>query len=218
MNDIGHMMQTRSGRDMINALAHNTNHHTLRITGNDPDAQNATTNATGPGAVGTDAHPGAGSDATITYNPGSVWVPRPGARRGEPWMPMRSDIQLMHEMSHALHMTHGTLADGSLVTRQELDRAHVGRHDPARRDIGNEANSEHQAVGIGAYRHDPLTEDAYRRERIDMARHHARGLVTGVGGDAHLRMRRTYGEYGLGARIGHHHHHHSAGGGPPGSP
>lgn len=203
MQDIGRIMQTESGRDLIGQLGNNTapdgTHRITRIGGNDPDPQNAHAHGN-PGDVGTPDHPGAGGDSRVTYNPGSTWVPQPGATHGEPWMPMRSDVQLFHELTHSLHQTHGTLASGN-VTQQDLDDAGVSATDPARRDINREDRAEHQAVGIGAYGNSSISENEYRRARQRIAGLGGPGIVDGEGGDRGMRLRETYGEHGLGDPI-----------------
>lgn len=203
MTDIGRILQTRSGRDLIGQLSDNQdadgNHRITRIAGNDPDPQNA--HASGnPGDVGTHEHPGAGGDSTVTYNPGSVWQPLPGSTHGEPWMPMRSDVQLFHELTHSLHQTHGTLADGT-VTNAGLDAAGVPAGDLSRRDAGDIDRAEHQAVGIGEFGDASISENEYRRARMRIAGGGV-GVVGGVGGDEDMQLRETYGEHGLGDPIG----------------
>lgn len=197
MRDIGRILQTETGRDLIGQLSHNTdehgNHRVTSIAGNDADPQNA------------HAAPGNNSSSTVTYNPGSTWVPQPGARNGETWMPMRSDVQLFHELTHSMHQTHGTSQSGT-VTKQDLDNAGVPANDPSRRDIGNVDREEQATVGIGAFRNAEISENSYRRARQTIAGLKGPGIVGGSGGDVGMQERNTYGEYGLGAPIRRHNH------------
>ena len=203
MQDIGRIMQTSTGRDLIGQLSHNVDadgdHRITHIAGNDPDPQNAHADGN-PGALGTHDHPGAGGDSTVHYNPGSVWTPMPGATNGEPWMPMRSDVQLFHELTHSLNQTHGTIPDG-MVTEQSLDDAHVPADDVSRLDIDRELRLEHQAVGIGEFAGACISENAYRAARARIGALGGPGIVGGPGGDVGMQQRGTYGEHGLGDPI-----------------
>lgn len=87
---------------------------------------------------------GAGTNTNILFNPGIVMGP------GSP-----DDVVLAHEMSHALHETQGDMASGTVTAASGI---------PADVTAGI-SSFEHQAAGLGLFAGDPLTENAYRRER-----------------------------------------------------
>jgi len=204
MKDIGRILETKTGRELIGELSDNErpdgSHRTTYLEGKSSDPRNAETTG-GAGAEGTDAHPGAGSDSHIHYDPGSIWLPEAGATNGEPWLPMRSDVQLYHELTHSYHQTHGTAASGK-VTKESLDAAHVGEFDLSRTDIDYDVDRlEQQSVGIGEFTHEQYTENAYRAARARLGAAGGPGVVGGVGGDVGMEQRDTYSEPGFGAPV-----------------
>jgi hypothetical protein len=125
-----------------------------------------------------DGSRGAGTDVTIRYNPGVNVLENAGL--SDPWLPFRSDVLLAHEMRHAMHETQGTM-DSSMVDATTGD----GVAD----DAGRHRRWEHQAVGIGLYANDPMSENAYRAERALLGAAGAPGVRTG---DVGMPQRSTY--------------------------
>ena len=56
-------------------------------------------------------------------------------------------------MTHAMHNVNGTRAEGTVSNGPKPDID------------SSKNNSEHQATGLGDWANDPITENAYRRER-----------------------------------------------------
>lgn len=192
MSNFADQMQTESGRELIDTLAHNTRtdaggterHHTttfaprLNAAGN-PDNSNAgeqPLNPDGTNASLTDArlgrdgsgNAGAGLDARINFNPGAGNVViRPGVEE------YRSDVAMYHEMMHAYTDTQGI---SDLGTVQVGDAPASGPAHTAAQQAGvdsdagnNVARAEHQAAGLGLYANERLSENAYRAERREIA-------------------------------------------------
>lgn len=214
MDDIGDIMQTESGRKLVGTLANNTNgvgpdgkpihksttlHPHLDAKGNIDTTNAAESGDSSPG-VGSpfaDGRPGAGGDTTIAANPN---MDVNGA--GGTW---RSDVALYHEMVHSLHDTKGTtdsstVGAGDDVLREARKGSFSGMiHEAMHPNANTAADSaaglnryEHQAAGLGLYRDDPMTENAYRRERNAVAL-----SGKGIGGD--LLMDQRHGYTGAGA-------------------
>jgi hypothetical protein len=107
---------------------------------------------------------GAGTDATIYWNPHEVQIGGVGEA-------FRPDVVLAHEMQHARHQTQGTMAGGYVDQAAHLSDSLHGI-----------AASEHQAAGIGRWApgaHAPggvhfpgdadgCTENTYRQQRNDL--------------------------------------------------
>lgn len=138
---------------------------------------------------------GPGSDVHIRYNPG-VGIGRayPTLTPTNPWLAeMRSDILLSHEMNHALRQTQG-LVDARPV------RATDNPQNPSDTAMAYDASTadqngkplrrvEHQAVGLGLYADQDMTENRYRAERRDLATWQGRGQLPG---DPTLHRRDAY--------------------------
>lgn len=109
-----------------------------------------------------------GQNVSVGFNPGQT-VNVPGPEDGN-WDPsVRSDVVLMHELTHAYYDTSGRRAIGD-VERGEA----TGQGERRERYNDDDADAgvkqaEHQAVGIGAYDGSPVSENAYRRERNEIA-------------------------------------------------
>lgn len=153
MNDMASMMQTPSGRAMLNGMAYGKNAdgtaHTMTIRG--------INNALGAQAIpGTEANTsnGTGTNTTIEYAPGQNAVL--GARSGSP-VPVTSDTILYHEMVHANHMRSGDEDTSTLNARTAVHRKDIGVR-----------GWEYQAVGLGSHANDPYSENRYRAERTAM--------------------------------------------------
>jgi hypothetical protein len=179
MNDLGTIMQTAAGRDMIAKMAANPNGNSVtflmhRDAQGNPDTTNAYADAADPRNRSRWGD-GKGVDAVMAYVPGKgVVIPGGSA----PWLPLRVDVVLFHEMVHAYHMTHGTM-DDSLV-RPGKNTANIDVQSGIR-------NSEYQAVGLGTYSNAALSENRYRKERNGIAGHPGE-----VGGDKTMKQRDTY--------------------------
>lgn len=208
MTDIASLLQTEAGRALVYGLHDNATqkdengdpihrHTTLTPLLNDDGTVDVTNGYAAPEDYGGDAKvgrdgkltPGAGTDVTIAYNPGvNVGDAYKEYQEANPWLAgFRSDVILMHEGNHALMMTHGT-CDPRTVQRTDNQ---ANRKDPlmAQDAASRISRTEHQAVGIGLYANDPMTENAYRAERRALGEAGAKGLVAG---DAELTQRLSY--------------------------
>ena len=159
MEDMADILQTKSGRQLINDVAYaerrdgsfGTNRDlTLRRATNVEDAGVSATDPTKTDDRGN----GVGADSTLEY------VPRqdlavPGTK--DPWWPARSDTVLYHELVHARHNMYGTRASGT-VDPTKVPAVDVGVN-----------NAEYQAMGLGDHSGDPMTENRYRAERREIA-------------------------------------------------
>lgn len=157
MRDIATIMQTASGRALIDKLANNPNGNTVTVTmhrdaSGRPDTSNAFADAANP-AERSKWGNGKGVHAIMAYVPGrGVEIPGGSSQ----WLPLRVDVVLFHEMVHALHMTRGTMDDSLIQPGPGVSDADVS---------SRIRNSEYQAVGLGRYAKDPITENRYRAER-----------------------------------------------------
>ena len=153
MDDIADIMQTESGRGLIDSLADaplqadGTTHRTTTIdprldaTGNyDPS------NATGGGTFG--------QSGFASYVPGADTLPA-----GDN---LRSDVTLYHELVHAHHAVHNTWDSGT-VGQVNLPFG-ISFLNPLEPDRGL-SQAEHQAAGLGTHANDPFSENRYRGER-----------------------------------------------------
>jgi len=147
MGDVGDILQTSAGRELIGGLANQTNHHTTTI-----HRRADNTNAEGGSEVG--AVPGSwadgtGTNAAVTYSPGAAGgIVPPGMTA--PWLPMRSDVTLFHELTHAHHAAYGTLDQTTLASGAGVNPDDVGQ-----------LGMEYQAVGLGGWAGNTLTENTY---------------------------------------------------------
>lgn len=215
MNDIASMLQTQSGRAIINQLHDNhpqndangdpIHRHTTMVPLLKADGTVDNTNGyaapDGGGSMrsvnpdGTLGAAGSGTDVHIRYNPGvNLGDTFPNLTASNPWLTtMRSDVLLAHEMNHAINQTAGT---GDPTAVQATDNA-ANATDPnmafdsAYRDRnGNPLRRiEHQAVGIGQYAGGGMTENAYRAERRLMGDTGAKGTRAG---DTTMQQRTNY--------------------------
>ncbi len=181
MGDIGNLLQTESGRELINSLAYQPDDHTTTINLRTDAAGNRdNSNAEGgsaPGSVAGSWADGVGTNAAVTYVPGDQGgIVQPG--RPDAWLPMRSDVTLFHELTHARHAAYGTL------DQTQLDATHG--------DDAGQWGLEHQAVGLGDYAHDHDTENGYRAERAAIGRTGIGTRDTGGVRDVDMPQRTTY--------------------------
>jgi Effector protein len=212
MNDIGDILQTKSGRALVEGLSNSTNidekgdlvhRHTTLEPGVDDDGvpdlnltdeQPADKNSEfGKNILGLDGTPGVGKDTVVRSNPNMdiPSVDATGAASGHG----RSDVALFHEMVHAYTDTRGITesglitADDSFVSAAPLGAIHL--QDP---DVVADAKAkwpvqraEYQAAGLGFHKGDLLTENTYRRERTEVAK-----SGKGIAGDMLMPQRTKY--------------------------
>jgi len=158
MADIADILQTESGRSLIDSLAYNPleDHYTLIAASLDnTTAQGGAYSPNGPDPAA--QQPSVGAKRTFAqYSPGMFGgIVDPGAGPdGEDVAIGRSDQVLFHELVHAHHAAYGT-EDGGLVDPFEAETAD---------DMWIEER-EYQAVGLGDYAGDKLTENTYLEER-----------------------------------------------------
>jgi hypothetical protein len=173
MNDFANMMQTNSGRQLLDTLDNNTAgakdakgnpiHHTttlkpyLKADGT-PDTTNSDEGGA-PGHISGDDANGQGIDSVVRYNPGVNVQPAAGSPgANEKWWPGRSDVIAMHELTHAYYDTQGT-TDNSFVDKTTGDGV------PGNVNRNKLHRYEHQAAGLGKYANAPISENKYRDER-----------------------------------------------------
>lgn len=175
MDDLGDLMQTGAGREMLDTLSNNVGagkdddghwihrHTTLRPfldKAGEVDRSNSDEQPIAPldqPAAGLDARfadgtRGVGTDARVRVNPN---LDVDGAR---------SDVILFHELAHALADTTGVRAPEWVVAQDRPGDANTAKD--AAMFV---PRTEHQAAGLGMFRDDRLTENAYRRERRQLA-------------------------------------------------
>ncbi len=154
MQDIGTMMQTPSGRALLNGLTDNENdkgeHHTTTIAPLAKGDKVMDTETTPSGDANLSNR--VGENATVRYSPGEGVMNAPGV----PGVVTKSDAILDHELVHAYDYTHGQKLPGTVDNPTAPKDAKVGAE-------------EYQAVGlrgkgvfIGGV---PVSENDYRRDR-----------------------------------------------------
>lgn len=156
MGQMGRIMQTRSGRELLDGLAHNKGGHQVNLgRWSDPtDPENASAN---PVNEANASRRGVGTSVDVSINPerDNYHI----GRNTDAWNATRGDVVLFHELTHALHQVRGTEDQSGKVTRRE-DRRDANQ---------NIERWEHQAVGLGRHRRDRTpNENAYRRERAQI--------------------------------------------------
>lgn len=189
MKDMASMLQTNSGRELVDSMADNTagekslfgfgpaKHHTttlmpyLKADGT-PDQSNS--DELGLNVHNHNDQNGQGVNAQVRYNPG-LDVGTPGSQA---WWPARSDVILTHELTHAYYDTHGT-TDNGMVNPVDGDgvAGNVGAYK------GSLQRYEHQAAGLGHYANATVGENAYRSERASIGG--GKGTRAGDAGMAH---------------------------------
>jgi hypothetical protein len=182
MVDIAAMLQTDTGRQEVSRLAHND--HTTTI---EPNVFPASPRMLDDGAATLPDHPGRvvahedgtprqGSDVQLYYNPG-VEVKH-----------SRSDVVLAHEARHAIDQTAGLLDNTPVDATDGVppDRLLTREGEPVMR-------FEHQAVGLGRHRNQPLNENHYRDERRTIGQTADPEAV--LPGDADMPSRPSYNKF-----------------------
>jgi hypothetical protein len=188
MAQMGRVMQTGTGRELIDALAHNPEGHAVQLgafrddTGA-LDMTNAEAQPTDEAGAGT---AGTGSATRVGINPGQD-VYNVG-RGTDAWDRTRGDVVLFHELSHAYHQVHGT-EDQSGVVQPGEQGLNGSTRDADRGDI---QRWEHQAVGLGLHAGDTTpNENRYRSERNLIGLIGAQGALAD---DRDMAQRGAYGD------------------------
>ncbi|MCB9688388.1 MAG: hypothetical protein H6735_25335 [Alphaproteobacteria bacterium] len=166
MQDLASMLQTESGRELVQKLAHNEKGHTTTIGGAEAPNKAKCTRAVSEDfeeEALLDRHDsdGTGNDAIVKYVPGQGFVQKGPAN--DPYeLEQRSDIILYHELTHALHRTDGESAVGQVS-------GYGGKH-PAVSTCDDEIEiEEYDTSGLGHDgRDDYFSENTYRAERAEM--------------------------------------------------
>lgn len=163
MGDIESMLQTEVGRSLINELSTQKDAGDKPLTTTimgaaSPTQAKAHTTERKQNAIDWSEN-GVGADMTVEYAPGKD-VNKPGST--SPWFPMRSDVVLFHELTHALHGTRG-----------EFEKGEVPQSELAPDDEKGVPLEEYATVGLGRFAgsKDPkyaVNENAYRAERRDL--------------------------------------------------
>lgn len=153
MNDIADILQTDSGRGLIDSLSHaplQADGTSRRTTTINPRVNAAgaldPSNAEGGGTFGVSGY--------ANYAPGMDTAPGGTA--------LRSDVTLYHELVHAHHAVHNTW-DADTVGQIDLPFG-LSFSNPFEPDAGL-GQFEHQAAGLGRHANDPFSENRYRGER-----------------------------------------------------
>jgi hypothetical protein len=107
---------------------------------------------------------GAGSGVTIGMNPHLDSYQKPGEPE-QPWMTERQKYGLYHEMVHAWHAVNGTRAQG--------DHDGTDVSDGSTRSM---RNAEFQAMGMGPWQNQPISEATIRQQMGKDARPHYSNL------------------------------------------
>lgn len=108
---------------------------------------------------------GAGSAVTIGMNPHLDSYQKPGEPE-QPWMTERQKYGLYHEMVHAWHAVNGTRAQG--------DHDGTDVSDGSKRSM---RNAEFQAMGVGPWQNEPISEATIRQQMGKEPRPHYSGLT-----------------------------------------
>ncbi|MFY0567708.1 eCIS core domain-containing protein [Archangium lansingense] len=152
MGNIAKMMQTESGRTLINALGRPAAKHTTTLK---PEADPEKFKAIPTGATVADrlegfakpGGPGLGSNTTVRHSGEDTVVPD----STEGWAQMPGHISMFHELVHAHHLTTGTAIPRGSTIPDGMDKG--------------VPEEEYATVGLKGHRGNPLTENAYREQR-----------------------------------------------------
>lgn len=209
MDDIADVLQTKSGRALIEGLNDSTNidengdlvHRKTTLMpynkgpkDNTPDYENSDEigdNREGFGVRSPDGTPGVGSNAKVRVNPNHDVIETEQDANGTSVEAgrIRSDVVLFHELAHAYSDTRG-ITDGGFVQRNDgREKKKGSKQDP---NVVLDADSgirtaEHQAAGLGKYKGQLITENSYRRERNELGKAHR-----GMAGDLLMPQRTGY--------------------------
>jgi hypothetical protein len=151
MKDVAAILQTPSGRALIDRLAHAPFPTRIVMSGDQrPEMFPNTLSGSNP----------KGNPATVQYLPGvsgaeTDWATNPSAFPDPAAHVNPSHVTLYHELTHALDAVEGHRGDG-LVADQDHPNAD---------DAGKVSLEEYQAVGLGRFSGDAISENVYRAER-----------------------------------------------------
>ena len=134
-SDMAYLMTTPTGRDLIESEMTTDKHVTI----NQTDGKNFEKGATSEGDLRKDGTPGAGTDATIQYNPQIETI----GDGTEDWMHRAPAIGLGHELVHAHADMTGTTPTGT---------------------TDGIADEERQAIGLPPYDNSEFSEDRIRAD------------------------------------------------------
>ncbi len=177
MGQFGRILQTDSGRELVNDLAYNERGHEIGLgafyqndaAGNPTNVIDPTNAMANPVSDANATNPAVGSGSNVQINPGvdSYSI----GRSTDAWDQTRGDVVLYHELSHARHQMLGTEDQGT-VGAGETGLDGTVRDQGIRR-------WEHQAVGLGVFENDTgPNENRYRRERAEIGAASGPGVVT----------------------------------------
>lgn len=168
MTDLAAMLQTESGRELVQKLAHNERGHTTTLTGAEaPHKAKCTRNQSEDPdeerLLAQHDSDGTGNDAIVRYVPGQGFTQKGPEKDPVKYeLEQRSDIVLYHELTHALHRTEGTTARGQV--------SGSGGPHAATSTCDDEIDiEEYDTSGLGHDGHDDyFSENTYRSERAEM--------------------------------------------------
>lgn len=149
MGNIAKMMQTESGRTLINALGQPNAKHTTTFK-HEANPERFKAIPTGPNAIqgyATAAGPGQGSNTTVRHSGEDTVIPD----STESWAQMPGHVSMFHELVHAHHLTTGTAIARENTIADGMDKG--------------APEEEYATVGLQGHRGKPLTENAYREQR-----------------------------------------------------
>ncbi|MCE9578715.1 MAG: type III secretion system effector protein [Deltaproteobacteria bacterium] len=185
MGQLGRILQTGTGRDLLEGLAHNPHENAvnLRPYRDERGRVSDTNGGSDPQYQANASDPRRGTGADIGWTPWADAVEITSDK--DAWHQQRGDVGLFHELTHAWHEVNGTLDVRPTVGEPGLDGTMRDR------DAGI-GGWEHQAVGLGRHAADPgPNENRYRLERRRIGAH---GGATVVPGDRGMELRQDYAE------------------------
>jgi hypothetical protein len=181
MGNVGRILQTEDGRQLIDGVAHNEKGYNVEIQ-NQRDLNNQSAE---PNSL-TDAANHTGTGSTVMVDPsrdGTV------GEATDPWHKERSDVTLFHELTHTYHQLRGDedhsgeVGPGLNGSTRDQDN-YGGIPNDQRQDV----SWEQQAVGIGNHAGESINENSYRRQRAEIG---ASGTGA-VAGDVNMPQRGDY--------------------------
>ena len=178
MNDVGDLLQTESGRGLIDSLAHaplqadGSSHRTTKINPRvDASGHLDPSNSEGGGNFG------AAGYANVA----------PGMDVSAGIHNLRSDVTLYHELTHANRVVYNDWDSGTVGSMKIFGHDF---HYPSP-DAGY-GQFEHQAAGLGTHSDDRFSENRYRSERREIGASGIGARTTGAETDANMTRRDTY--------------------------
>ncbi|MGE5185693.1 MAG: M91 family zinc metallopeptidase [Acidobacteriota bacterium] len=181
MSDVADILQTESGRGLIDSLAHaplQSDGKSHRITTMNPylkpNGQFDQGNSGGGGNFGVSGH--------IETTPGMTTSPGLGD--------FRDDAVMYHELTHAHHAVYNTWDGDTVGSLNWMGRQFPYGTDPD--SVNKIKESEYQAVGLGRHAGDRFSENRYRSERREIGRLGIGARTTGAESDAAMTHRDQY--------------------------